>query len=70
MKKFLIIIEKTETGYSGYAPDLPGCIATGSTKEDLEKNMYEAIQFHLEGMNENGITLPNSITESEVMVFK
>ena len=70
MKKFLIIIEKTETGYSGYAPDLPGCIATGSTKEDLEKNMYEAIQFHLEGMKEEGMSMPNSITESEIMVFK
>ena len=40
MKKFLIVIEKTKNGYSSYAPDLPGCIATGRTKEETEKNMY------------------------------
>lgn len=69
MKKFLIIIEKTNTGYSSYSPDLTGCMATGRTKKEVEKNMYDAIQFHIEGMKENGIKIPNSTTESEVMVF-
>lgn len=69
MKKYLVIIEKTQTGYSGYAPDLPGCIATGSTKEELEKNMYEAIRFHLEGLKAEGISIPEPHTESEIMMF-
>ncbi len=69
MNKFLVIIEKTETGFSAYSPDLDGCVATGRTKKEVEKNMYEAIQFHLEGLKEEGINIPLSRTESEVMVF-
>lgn len=69
MKKYLIIIEKTDTGFSSYVPDLPGCIATGKTKEEVEKNIYEAIQFHLEGMKTEGLSIPDSSTESEIMVF-
>ena len=52
MKKYLVIFEKTATGFSAYVPDLQGCVATGSDKESCEKNIYEAIQFHLEGMKE------------------
>jgi predicted RNase H-like HicB family nuclease len=69
MKKFLIIKEKTDTGYSSYSPDLAGCVATGSTKKEVEKNMYEAIQFHLEGLEAEGLSIPDTNTESEVMVF-
>lgn len=69
MNKFLVIIEKTETGFSSYSPDLDGCVATGRTKKEVEKNMYEAIQFHLEGLKEDGIAIPPARTESEVMVF-
>lgn len=50
MLKYLIIFEKTETGFSSYFPDLPGCIATGKTKAVVEKNIPEAIRFHLDGM--------------------
>ena len=46
MKKYVVIFEKTATGYSAYVPDLPGCIATGKTKLVAEKNIYEAILFH------------------------
>jgi len=53
--KYLIIFEKTETGYSLYSPDLPGCVSVGETQEDAEKNMREAIAFHLEGMLTEGI---------------
>ncbi len=56
--KYLVIMEKVETGYSAYSPDLPGCVATGSTKEETEKNMREAIAFHLEGMCEEGLESP------------
>ena len=69
MKKFLIIIEKTNSGYSSYSPDLAGCVATGRTKKEVEKNMYEAILFHLEGLKSEGINIPDARTESEVMVF-
>ena len=48
--KYLIVIEETDTGFSAYSPDIDGCMATGSTKQDVEKNMEEAITFHLEGL--------------------
>ena len=48
--KYLIVIEKTDTGYSAYSPDIDGCVATGATKDEVEKNMKEAIEFHLEGL--------------------
>ena len=65
MSKFLIIYEKTENNYSAYSPELPGCIATGKTKEETQENMREAIIFHLKGMEEDGITIPadNIISE-------
>jgi predicted RNase H-like HicB family nuclease len=50
MKKYLIVVEKTGTGYSAYSPDLDGCVATGTTREEVESQMREAIEFHLEGM--------------------
>ena len=58
--KYLVIIEEIKTGYSAFSPDLPGCIATGSSKEEVEKNMKEAIVFHLEGMSQEGLEVPKS----------
>ena len=52
--KYLVIYEKTETGYSAYVPDLPGCIATGDTKQNASANIKEAISFHIEGLKEEG----------------
>lgn len=69
MKKYLIVLEKTKTGYSAYSPDIAGCVATGKTKKEAEQNIYEAIQFHLEGMREEGLRLPENTTESEMLVF-
>ncbi len=69
MKKFLTIIEKTKTGYSAYVPDLPGCIATGKTKALVEKNIYRAIQFHLDGLKSEGEKIPDTRTEGEMLVF-
>jgi predicted RNase H-like HicB family nuclease len=48
MSKFLIIIEKTRTGYSAYSPDLLGCVATGKTREETVREMKEAIKFHID----------------------
>ena len=64
MKKYLIVIEETSTGYSAYSPDLPGCISTGPTREEVERNMREAIQFHLEGMRLEGLEAPTPHTYS------
>lgn len=57
--KFAVVYEKTETGYSAYAPDLPGCIAAGATLQETEELMRGAIAMHLEGMREDGETVPN-----------
>ena len=67
MQKYLIIIERTETGFSSYVPDLPGCIATGDTKEELQKNIYEAIQFHLEGLKAEGLDIPEGKSEAYIL---
>ncbi len=64
MKKYLIVIEKTGTGYSAYSPDLDGCVATGKTREEIEREMQEAIRFHLEGMAQNGQSIPEPHTYS------
>ena len=56
--KYLIVLEKTESGYSAYSPDLPGCVATGATAGQTECNMQRAIEFHLEGMREAGMNIP------------
>ncbi len=58
MSRFLIIIETTETGYSAYSPDVPGCIATGQSRTEVEQRMKEAIEFHLDGLREEGLPLP------------
>lgn len=52
MKKYLMIMEETETGYSAFSPDVPGCGSTGKTKEEVERNIQEAIEFHLEELRE------------------
>ena len=56
--KYLIILEKTSTGYSAYSPDLTGCVSAGDTTEETEANMREAIEFHIEGMREDGLSIP------------
>jgi predicted RNase H-like HicB family nuclease len=52
--KYLIVVEKTDTGFSAYSPDVSGCIATGATREEVEQLMAEALEFHLEGMRHEG----------------
>ena len=56
--KYLIVIEKTKTGYSAYSPDLDGCVATGATRDEVERAMHEAIDFHLEGLRQEGCDVP------------
>jgi predicted RNase H-like HicB family nuclease len=56
--KYLIVIEKTSTGFSAYSPDLLGCVSTGATVEEVESNMHEAIEFHLDGLRQEGVPVP------------
>lgn len=58
MYRFLIVIEKAETNYAAYSPDLPGCVATGKTREEAEEQMHEAIAFHIKGLREDGLPIP------------
>ena len=64
MKKCLIVIERTESGYSSYSPDLPGCVSTGKSREEAENNMREAIEFHVEGLRKEGYPVPEPQTTS------
>jgi predicted RNase H-like HicB family nuclease len=58
MKKYLVVVEETGTGFSAYSPDMPGCIATGATREEVEREMREAMQFHIEGLRLEGQIVP------------
>jgi len=68
MHRFLIIIEEAGKNFSAYSPDLPGCIATGATQEETERNMYEAIQMHLEGLQEDCLPIPESSARAEYLM--
>jgi predicted RNase H-like HicB family nuclease len=65
MYRFLVIIEKAEGNYSAYSPDLPGCIATGATREEAERNMHEAIEMHVRGLLEDNLQIPDSTSSAE-----
>lgn len=62
-----MVIEKTPQNFSAYVPDLPGCVATGDTQEEVTRNIQEAIAFHLEGMRQEGIPIPEPLA-ANVMV--
>jgi predicted RNase H-like HicB family nuclease len=64
MSRYLIILEETSTGYSAYSPDLPGCVATGRTREDVKREMHDAIQFHIEGLRLAGENIPEPRSEA------
>jgi len=65
MRRFLIVIEKAGDNYSAYSPDLAGCVATGATQEETEKNMYEAIEMHVRGLQEDNLPIPQSTSFAE-----
>ena len=68
MHRFLIVVEEAGQNYSAYSPDLPGCVATGDSRDEAERNMYEAIQLHIEGLREDGLPIPNSTSIAEYVV--
>ena len=63
--KFAVIIEMAESNYSAYVPDMPGCVATGRTKVEVTRNVREAIAFHIEGLREDGLLVPQPQTSAE-----
>jgi len=65
MYRFLVVIEKANGNYSAYSPDLPGCIATGATREEVELNMHEAIETHIHALIEDNLPIPESSTSAE-----
>jgi predicted RNase H-like HicB family nuclease len=69
MHRFFIVIEKAKGNYSAYSPDLPGCVATGSTSEEAERNMHEAIKLHVQGLQEDNLPIPESNSFAEYVAI-
>ena len=65
MKRYVVVIEKTEDGYGAFVPDLPGCVAAGDTYEETRELIREAIPFHIEGMRSQGGLIPEPTTRIE-----
>lgn len=70
MHRFLVVIEKANNNYSAYSPDLPGCIATGATHEEAERNMHEAIEMHINGLKEDNLPIPKSNSFAEYVAVE
>jgi predicted RNase H-like HicB family nuclease len=63
--RYAVVIEQAGTNYSAYVPDLPGCIATGATVPDVQREIRDAIRFHLDGLIEDGLPVPEPISRAE-----
>ena len=69
MHRFLIVIEKADGNYSAYSPDLPGCVATGKTRDQAARNMHEAIDMHVRGLLEDKLPVPQSRSSAEYIAI-
>jgi predicted RNase H-like HicB family nuclease len=65
MQRFLVVMERAGGNYSAYAPDLPGCVATGETLEETRRNMHEAIELHIQGLREDRLPVPEPSSVAE-----
>lgn len=65
--RYAIVIEKGEGNYSAYVPDLPGCVAVGDTVEEIERELQEAIEFHLDGMRADGLAIPEPSSQVDYL---
>jgi len=68
--KYLVVFEKANDNYSAYLPDIPGCIATGKTKKEAHQNIIEALELHYEGFKEEGLQLPEPVSEADYVATK
>lgn len=64
MKEYVVIFERANGNWSAYVPDLPGCVAAGKTREETDQLIREAIEFHIEGLKMDGISIPEPTTEA------
>ena len=69
MHRYLIVIEKAEKNYSAYSPDLPGCVATGRSREEAAQNMYEAVEMHIQGLIEDKLPIPKNFAQAEYIAI-
>ncbi len=65
MRRFLIVVEKAKANYSAYSPDLPGCVATGRTRDQATRRMHEAVELHLRGLREDRLPIPKPSSSAE-----
>jgi predicted RNase H-like HicB family nuclease len=65
--QYLVVIEAGPTSFGAYVPDLPGCVAVGATREEVTRLIHEAIEFHIEGMKEDGLPIPSPSSSSELV---
>jgi predicted RNase H-like HicB family nuclease len=65
--RYAIVVEKIENNFSAYVPDLPGCVATGQTLEETENEIRAAIEFHIEGLREDGLVIPQPVSIVEYL---
>ena len=70
MHRFLVVIEKANGNFSAYSPDLPGCVATGKTREHVARNMHEAIEMHVRGLREDKLPVPQSHSFAEYVAVR
>ncbi|MBI4332516.1 MAG: type II toxin-antitoxin system HicB family antitoxin [Chloroflexi bacterium] len=69
-RKYLIVVEKADGNYSAYSPDIPGCVAVGDTPEEVARNMREAIEFHVQGLIEDKLPVPEPSSRAEYVAVK
>ncbi len=65
--RYAVVIEKVAGNYSAYVPDLPGCVATGGTRSEVERELRDAIAFHIAGMKEDGLAVPQPSSHVEYL---
>ncbi|MGB7622817.1 MAG: type II toxin-antitoxin system HicB family antitoxin [Terriglobia bacterium] len=69
MDRFLIVIEKANGNFSAYSPDLPGCVATGKTREQVTRHMHKAIEMHVRGLREDNLRVPKPHSFAEYVLI-
>lgn len=69
-RKYLIVVEKADGNYSAYSPDILGCVAVGDTREEVVQNMREAIEFHLQGLIEDKLPVPEPRARAEYVAVE
>ena len=70
MHRFLIVIEKAKSNFSAYSPDLPGCVATGKTRDQVTRRMHQAIEMHIAGLREDRLPIPKSSSTAEYVAVR